>query len=266
MTNNFVLLYDKPVGPTSHDIVARMRRELGERRIGHTGTLDPFASGLMLLCVGYATRIAEYLTGLPKSYTAIARFDGSTITDDNTSEVTPHDVPSEDELRERLTSQIGRRLQTPSAMSAKKIDGKRAYELVRAGTEVTLKPNEIEIFDLRIKSVNLPDVEFEVDCSSGTYVRAIARDAGGYLTALRRTSVGSFDVSRAGERMEMLDAVSHLRRVEISHEDTKALRFGQTVPTEAEQGLVVASCDNKLIAIATSDGERLKPKKVFPIE
>ena len=270
---SYILPYDKPPGPTSHDIVWRMRRELGEKRIGHTGTLDPFASGLLLLCVGNATRLAEYLTDLPKSYHATARFDGSTPTDDNTVErtTTTDVIPDEAAVRDALLSQIGRRAQMPSAFSAKKIAGERAYDIARRGDVVELTPVEIEIYDLRITRINLPDVEFEVDCSSGTYVRAIARDAGatlgtgGYLSALRRTSVGGIDLSRAGERIPMLDAIAHMPRVDIDEAEERALRFGQLVERAAEQGTLAAARDNELIAIVASDGKHIKPKKVFPV-
>jgi tRNA pseudouridine55 synthase len=273
--DSYILPYDKPVGPTSHDIVARMRRELGEKRIGHTGTLDPFASGLLLLCVGEATRLAEYLSDMPKSYVATARFDGSTATDDGTS---PLQTQSDnwkalkpDTVRALFERQVGVQLQMPSSFSAKKVDGERAYEVARSGREVKLQPKQIEIFDLRVRRVELPEVEFEVDCSSGTYVRAIARDigqmlgTGGYLTALRRTAIGGFDMSRVGELISMLEAIAHMPRFDVSADQERAIRFGQALLSDAEHGAVALVRGDTLVAIAQSDGQYIKPKKVFSV-
>ena len=286
LMTSFVLPLDKPVGPTSHDMVAIARRALGTRRIGHTGTLDPFASGLLLLCVGQATRLAEYFGELRKSYHAVARFDGVTATDDVTGEMLSAsdqwrtlDVSA---LRAAFARQIGTIQQRPSVVSAKKIGGERAYLRVRRGEAVELAPAEVTIYDMRVLAIDLPYVRFEVDCSSGTYVRAIARDVGealgtgGYLTELRRTRTGDFTVDGAltpdalqdagavaRQRVSMLQAIRHLPRVDITDDDERTLRFGQAIEAKAPSGTVAMAKGEDLVAIGIADGEHIRPKKVF---
>ena len=278
-----ILPVDKPVGPTSHDIVGMARRALGTRRIGHTGTLDPFASGLLLLCVEQATRIAEYLSDMPKSYRAVARFDGSSTTDDLTCEITfstSSEKLSEAAVHAALQQQVGAIAQRPSSYSAKKIGGERAYEIARRGEAVELAPSQVTIHAIRVLRIDLPDVEFEVDCSSGTYVRAIARDVGdqlgtgGYLTALRRTAIGEFNVAAAvpperiadAERIPVVRAIAHIPQVGIDTDQERAIRFGQSIDVATDSGTVALTRGEQLIAIAFSDGSRIKPKKVFPVE
>ena len=201
-----VLPVDKPVGPTSHDIVGIARRSLHTRRIGHTGTLDPFASGLLLLCVGRATRIAEYLTDMPKRYRAVMRLGVVTDTDDGTGTVMATHDPSAvttAQVEAALAAQRGDILQTPPPYSAKKRDGVRSYDLARAGMAVQLEPVPVTIHELELMRHDGADVEFDVVASSGTYIRAIARDAGAalgvgaHLTSLRRTAIGSYRVDDA---------------------------------------------------------------------
>lgn len=287
MTASYVLPVDKPAGPTSHDIVAIARRALGTKRIGHTGTLDPFASGLLLLCVEAATRLAEYLSGLPKTYRAVARLDGATLTDDVTGDFIAtsdqwRDI-REDAVRSAFGRQCGTRPQKPSIFSARKIAGQRAYELARRGQQVDLAPTDVTVFDIRITSVEMPSVAFEVDCSSGTYVRAIARDVGadlgtgGYLTELRRTAIGPFNVMQAlppeslgdrqlvrDSRISMIDAVAHLPVVDVNEGEEKALRFGQKLERAAPVGTLAVVRNRELIAIGASDGQSIRPRKVFP--
>ena len=286
---SYVLPVDKPAGPTSHDIVAKARRALGTKRIGHTGTLDPFASGLLLLCVNNATRIAEYLTDLAKTYHAVARLDGATTTDDCTGDfITTSDewqATNERTVRAAFESQRGTIMQMPSKFSAKKIAGERAYDIARRGDVVDLSPSEVTIYDIRILDIRLPEVTFEVDCSSGTYIRAIARDAGaalgtgGYLKELRRTAIGRFNVLHAIAVDEMtnaeevrthgvgvLAAIADMPRVSIGEEQERALRFGQSIVANAPAGQVAVAHNGELIAIASSDGERLRPRKVFARE
>ena len=283
----FVLPVDKPAGPTSHDVVASARRALGIRRIGHTGTLDPFASGLLLLCVGGATRIAEYLADLPKTYRATARFDGRTLTDDATSEVIePTDgwrAATPGAIEAAFQAQVGDILQLPPQYSAKKIAGERAYDIARRGDVATLAPVPVHIAAIRLLDVKMPDVEFEVHCASGTYIRAIARDVGallatgGYLTQLRRTSVGTFHADHAVPLSEIADhervanaavtpaqALAHMPSVELTAEQERAIRFGQGIPVEqATQGVVVLVRDGELIAIGEADGPQIRPRKVM---
>lgn len=286
---SYVLPVDKPAGPTSHDIVAKARRALGTKRIGHTGTLDPFASGLLLLCVNNATRIAEYLTDLAKTYRAVARFDGATTTDDCTGDfITTSDdwqSVSSEAVHAAFEKQRGTILQMPSKFSAKKIAGERAYAIARRGEEVELTASEVTIYDIRIIDVRMPEVTFEVDCSSGTYVRAIARDAGaqlgtgGYLKELRRTAIGAFDVADAvtpdamsdaeqvaAHGVGVLDAIPQIPRITITEDQERALRFGQAIAAGAKAGTVAIERAGGLVAIGESDGERVRPKKVFASE
>ena len=201
-----VLPVDKPAGPTSHDMVARARRALGTRRIGHTGTLDPFASGLMLLCVGRATRIAEYLSGMDKRYTAVVRLGVSTDTCDATGSITAErDAAgvSRADIETALRSQRGAILQTPPAYSAKKVGGERSYALAREGRAVELEPVPVIVHEITLTRFETPHLHLDVRCSSGTYIRAIARDlgaalgVGAHLTALRRTAVGSHSIEHS---------------------------------------------------------------------
>lgn len=204
---NGVLPVDKASGPTSHDVVALARRALDTRKVGHTGTLDPFATGLLVLCAGQATRLAQYLTGLDKTYEAAARLGVATDTLDPTGAVTAETdawrALDEAAIRAAFRDQEGRRRQTPPAYSAKRVGGKKSYELARAGQAVELAPVDVTIHALDVLAIDGPEVRFRIHCSSGTYIRAVARDAGealgvgAHLTALRRTGVGPFDVADA---------------------------------------------------------------------
>ncbi|HUF76850.1 MAG TPA: tRNA pseudouridine(55) synthase TruB, partial [Longimicrobiales bacterium] len=184
---NGVLPVDKPAGPTSHDIVDRARRALRTRRIGHTGTLDPFASGLLLLCVGPATRLAEYLTALPKSYEATLRLGVATTTDDAEGEpVRTSDAwkaVDESAVRTAFERQTGDILQVPPAYSAKRVAGERMYDVARRGGTVELEAVPVHVSRIELTRFEPPEVDFTVDCSSGTYIRAIARDVGEQLGA-----------------------------------------------------------------------------------
>ncbi len=282
-----VLRLDKPEGPTSHDAVAAARRALGTRRIGHTGTLDPFASGLLLLCVGRATRLAEYLTGLSKRYVATARLGVATDTDDLTgaplSASDDWKTLDPDRVREALQEQIGARLQRPPAYSAKKIEGERSHRIARRGDVVEARPVEVEILSLDVLDVVLPRVRFEVECSSGTYIRAIARDlgdalgVGAHLVELRRTSIGSFTVEGAVPMsglddaeavgrawLDPLQALEHLPRVDLDAEDVAAVVQGRPVQVDhARTGIVVLARDGRLAAIAEAAGGWARPRKVL---
>ena len=284
---SFVLRVIKPEGPTSHDVVAIARRALGVRRIGHTGTLDPFASGLLLLCVGDATRIAEYLSHLPKTYRAVARFDGRTLTDDNTSELLDHSDHWRDLTADQVTTafraQVGEIMQVPPQFSAKKIQGERAYDIARRGDVATVAATSVTIYDISLLRVDLPDVEFEVECSSGTYIRSIARDVGvllgtgGYLTRLRRNSIGRHSVEEAATPEQLVDAtrvraasltaaqaLAHLRAVELTETQERSIRFGQSIETDVhERGPLPLVREGRLVAIGEVDNMRLRPRKVF---
>ena len=288
MSDAGIVRVDKPEGPTSHDVVAAARRAFGERRVGHTGTLDPFATGLLLICVGRgATRLASMLTGLPKRYHATARLGEETTTDDRTGEVTLRNATEHlDAARvaAALAAMTGQSLQTPPAFSAKKVEGKRAYQSARAGIEVDLAPVPITIHEIRVIDVRLPDVEFDVLCSAGTYVRAIARDlgrslgVGGHLRTLRRTAIGAHSVEGAVTLEQLadetavraawlspLEAMAHLPTVEIEGDDVTRIMHGMSIGAPATLGgaQVAIASEGRLLAIAQVSDGALLPKKVF---
>lgn len=208
-----MLFVDKPQGLTSHDVVARARRALDTRKIGHAGTLDPMATGLLTLGVGPATRLLTYLVGLDKTYETTMRLGVATTTDDAEGEPLGAADPAaleavtQERLERGIRSLTGEIEQVPSAVSAIKVDGRRAYDRVRAGEEVELAARRVTVSAFEVLAVRRQadgiEVDARIDCSSGTYIRALARDlgaglgVGGHLTALRRTRVGPFDTSRA---------------------------------------------------------------------
>lgn len=283
-----LLLVDKPEGPTSHDMADLVRRATGARRVGHSGTLDPFASGLLLFCVGWATRLAEYLIPLPKLYRGVIRLGERTDSDDKTGAVTGRS----DEwrgldaalIRRVLEGQVGEIEQLPPAFSAKKLSGRRAYRVARAGGEVDLEPRRVTVRSIELRDLSLPDVSVEVACSSGTYVRAIARDVGealgvgGHLAELRRLRVGEFRVedavrldrdTPARELCERLrppeDAVAGLVRLDLDVESVEAFLHGRPADWEGERlaGPAAAFLDGSLVAIVEQRESRIWPKKVF---
>ncbi|HST60644.1 MAG TPA: tRNA pseudouridine(55) synthase TruB [Longimicrobium sp.] len=285
-----ILPVDKPVGPTSHDAVSAVRRGLRTRQVGHTGTLDPFASGLLLVCVGAATRLAEYFAPLPKTYVATMRLGQATNTDDHTGEVISTSDAWRDVTREgveaALAEQVGEIQQVPPAFSAKKVDGQRMYDVARRGGEVDLPPVAVTIYAIRVLSMDLPDVAFEVECGSGTYIRAIARDVGaalgvgGHLRELRRTRIGPHDVERAvsmdglgdAERVAAsmispADALSHLPRVIADAAGETEIRHGRTLPAPGELHVTgpvaIVSAGGGLLAVGESAEGIVRPRKVF---
>jgi tRNA pseudouridine55 synthase len=201
-----VLVVDKPRGPTSHDVVDRVRRALRTRRVGHTGTLDPFATGVLPVCVGRATRLARYLSGGDKEYVASVRLGFATTTDDLSGEPLGPPVAVEigrDALESALDGLVGSFDQVPPAFSAKHVGGRRLYELARRGEAVPRAAAPVTVHAVRLLAREGDRVELAVRCSTGTYVRALARDlgerlgTGAHLTALRRTRSGAFDLSQA---------------------------------------------------------------------
>ena len=212
-----LVVVDKPAGMTSHDVVSRVRRLAGTRKVGHAGTLDPMATGVLVLGVDRATRLLGHLMLTEKQYDATVRLGVATTTDDAEGEVTATADPqvlagvTEARVREVLAGFVGDIEQVPTAVSAIKVDGKRAYARVRDGEQVELKARPVSIHDLTVHEVSLPEVRISVRCSSGTYIRAIARDAGaalgvgGHLGALRRTAVGAFDLHTARTLDELAD-------------------------------------------------------------
>lgn len=219
-----VLLLDKPVGPTSHDLVQRVRRAAGTRRVGHAGTLDPGASGLMILGLGAATRLLTFLVGLDKTYLATIRLGRATTTDDAGGEALGEEAPVTDAVRERLPAALaaltGEVDQVPSSVSAVHVGGRRAHELVREGAAVELPSRRVRIDRLDLLDLRDRDLDVVVGCSSGTYIRAIARDlgaalgVGGHVTALRRTRVGPFLIEDAAAPPDRDDPSTGLRPLE----------------------------------------------------
>jgi tRNA pseudouridine55 synthase len=218
-----LVVVDKPGGMTSHDVVGKVRRLAGTRKVGHAGTLDPMATGVLLLGVNRATRLLGHLMLTEKAYDAVIRLGVATTTDDAEGEVvssTPASGVSEEQVRDALGRFVGDIEQVPSAVSAVKVDGKRAYARVRAGETVELEARPVTVHAIEVRDIvhvdQVVDVTVSVRCSSGTYIRALARDlgaalgVGGHLTALRRTAVGPFTLADArpleslGEDFSML--------------------------------------------------------------
>jgi len=207
-----LIVVDKPGGMTSHDVVARVRRLAKTRRVGHGGTLDPMATGVLIIGVNRATRLLTYVIGSAKSYLATIRLGEATVTDDAEGDVTATASAAgiaDDAIRAGLAGQAGEIDQVPSAVSAIKINGQRAYQRVRDGEDVELPARRVTVYRLDVLAIRRPgdrdvvDIDVDVSCSSGTYIRAIARDLGrtlgigGHLTALRRTAVGGFTLAEA---------------------------------------------------------------------
>ncbi|MFV2100321.1 tRNA pseudouridine(55) synthase TruB [Micromonospora sp. LOL_024] len=211
MSTDGLIVVDKPGGITSHDAVARIRRLARTRRVGHGGTLDPMATGVLVIGVGRATRLLTYVIGAGKSYTATIRLGQATVTDDAEGDVvasTPAATVADEAIRAVLEALTGEIDQVPSAVSAIKINGQRAYKRVREGAPVDLPARRVtvsrlDVLALRRDQPDVVDIDVDVACSTGTYIRAIARDAGlalgvgGHLTALRRTAVGGFTLAEA---------------------------------------------------------------------
>ncbi|MBW4040583.1 MAG: tRNA pseudouridine(55) synthase TruB [Acidobacteria bacterium] len=270
-----LLLLDKPVGPTSHDLVQRTRRLAGTRRVGHAGTLDPAASGLMILGVDGATRLLTYLVGLDKTYTATIRLGSATTTDDAEGAPLGDPAPLTDAIRARIPEEVaalsGEIDQVPSSVSAVHVDGRRAHERVRAGETVDLPSRRITIRRFEVLATRDDELDAVVECSSGTYIRALARDlgarlgVGGHLTALRRTRVGPFDVADAGALEDPLplrspaDVAARLFPVLVLDEAERiALRQGKRLPTGLADAPVVAAVggDGALIGLVEIQGGR----------
>jgi tRNA pseudouridine55 synthase len=247
-----ILLVDKPGGMTSHDVVARARKALETRKIGHAGTLDPMATGLLVLGVGPATRLLTYLVGLDKTYAATIRLGATTDTDDaDGTETSRADAAAlaaatPGRIRDGIAALTGTISQIPSTVSAIKVAGRRAYDLARAGEDVALAARTVTVsrFDIvaERRADDSTDLDVVVDCTSGTYIRALARDlggalgVGGHLTALRRTRIGPFDVRDAAsvggigtDRLDTPAAVAALvlGRLDVSADEARDLRHGK---------------------------------------
>lgn len=283
-----VLPVDKPPGPTSHDVVQEVRRSLNLRRVGHTGTLDPFASGLLLICVGAATRLSEYLTGLDKVYRATFILGTRTTTHDPEGDVVGVDRGWEELDRTRIETALtplrGEILQRPPVFSAKKVAGEAAHRRVRRGETVMLAPSPVRVFELEVTEVELPAIRVEVRCSSGTYIRALARDlgeglgVGAHVSELRRLAVGRFHVQEATPMHDLAaadlgaswispaEALAHLPRMELDPEDARRLALGASIPLTVpvqEGGPIAVVRGTSLVAVASVEAGLLRPRKVF---
>ncbi|MGN9907380.1 tRNA pseudouridine(55) synthase TruB [Phytohabitans sp. LJ34] len=291
MSVDGLVVVDKATGMTSHDVVARVRRLARTRRVGHGGTLDPMATGVLVIGVGKATRLLTYVIGSGKGYTATIRLGQATITDDAEGEVvatTPAGHVTDGAIRAGLDALTGDIEQVPSAVSAIKIDGKRAYKRVREGEQVTLaaRPvtiSRLEVLAIRRPSADVVDVDVEVVCSSGTYIRAIARDlgagleVGGHLTALRRTAVGGFTLAEASTLEELekvapevvnLPLADAARRFfaarEATVDEAKTLSHGGPLDRAGIEGpYAVFAPDGGLLAIVREREGRARPEVVF---
>ncbi len=285
-----ILVVDKPSGMSSHAVVARVRRRLGTRRVGHAGTLDPAATGVLVLGVGSATRLLHYLVGADKEYRATMRLGLSTTTDDaEGQQVARADAAGLDVQQvlgavDRLTGDID---QVPSAVSAIKVEGRRAYQRVRAGEDVELKPRRVSVtsflvLGMRPVDPGLLDLDVQVACSSGTYVRALARDlgrslgVGGHLTALRRTRVGPFtleeavtlDDPTASLASHLLSPAQAARRFlptrTLGEQEAAAVRHGVAPsPTGSPGPVALLDPTHGLLAVAEDSGARAALRAVF---
>lgn len=293
-----LLVVDKPSGWTSHDVVGRARRLCGTRKVGHAGTLDPMATGVLVLGIGRATRLLTFLVGCDKDYTATIRLGQATITDDAEGEVTSStaaDGVTPGQLEAAVSQLTGDIEQVPSSVSAIKVKGERSYHRVRAGEDVDLPPRPVTVsrFDILatrpgdVGGIPVLDVDVEVTVSSGTYVRALARDlgaalgVGGHLSALRRTRVGAFTLDRAHD-LEALGAVEDPEQMpvtpladaaraqfivrELTDSETTALGYGQRVESAQEgrtEPVAAFSPDGRLVAMLDETGRQARAHVVF---
>lgn len=289
-----VLVVDKPIGLTSHDVVQIIRRGTGIRRAGHTGTLDPRASGVLVVLIGPAVRLSEYVSASDKRYQATIHLGSSTDTYDAEGEITdefPVDNMEEEEFDEILQQFVGEIQQTPPPYSAVKVKGRKAYEMAREGEEVDLEPRTINVYSLEVLEWAPPEAVIDVFCSSGTYVRSLANDlgqalgTGAHLIGLRRTRSGRFTLRDAiplrrlqeafevGNWYEYLipaaEALSDWPMVELSADDVELVRHGHRIPADSteeswvrgvsEQGDLVA-----LMELVEEESElEWQPRKVF---
>ncbi|HSE10179.1 MAG TPA: tRNA pseudouridine(55) synthase TruB [Nocardioidaceae bacterium] len=283
-----LVVVDKPSGMTSHDVVARVRRLAGTRKVGHAGTLDPMATGVLLLGVNRATRLLGHLMLTEKAYDAVVRLGVATTTDDAEGEVTESSSASgvgDEQVRAGFAALVGDIEQVPSSVSAIKVDGQRAYARVRAGESVELEARPVTVHAIEVGDIerhdDVVDVAVSVRCSSGTYIRALARDVGaalgvgGHLTSLRRTAVGPFTLAEAhslddlGEKFSVVPIAEVARRSfpwrDLSAEDAASVRYGRKLLTDLGAAGPVAVFDpaGEFLALYEQRGEAAVPVAVF---
>jgi tRNA pseudouridine55 synthase len=287
MSDGF-LVVDKSPGMTSHDVVAIGRRTLNTRKVGHAGTLDPMATGVLVLGFNNGTRLLQYITDGDKSYTATIVLGASTTTDDHEGEITSTADASQvndEDIKRILGAMVGEIMQRPTNVSAIKVDGKRAYDRARLGEEFELPARKVTISQLDILNIRHKEattlVDIAVTCSAGTYIRAIARDlgaelkVGGHLNVLRRTRVAGFTLEQAigvdqlkGGNVKTLDLADVARATfpvrELDLEEVNELSFGRSLSSNPSDELFAAiSPDNRLIALLKNAADKAKPVAVF---
>ena len=279
---------NKPVGPTSHSVVYKIKRQLPGRKtkVGHAGTLDPFASGVLIVCVGGATRIAQYVQSQPKRYTADITLGKISTTADPEGEITDVEfdkIPSLEDVQNAIPQFVGKIMQVPPIHSAIQIDGVRAYQLARAGEDIELPAREIEIYEINVLDYQFPKLTIDVKCGSGTYIRSLARDigqvlgTGGYCSGLVRTEIGKFKLENAID-LKLTDPQGQLENpadyldwpvIEVSDEEQYQLFVGvaQKLPAPMKQGeqvFLVDTAKNLIgIGIVKEDGLSAHPRRVF---
>jgi tRNA pseudouridine55 synthase len=281
-----LVVVDKPAGVTSHDVVSRIRRLAGTRKVGHAGTLDPMATGVLVLGVDRATRLLGHLMLTDKAYDATVRLGVATDTDDAEGEVvatSSTDGVTEDEVRSVLAEFEGDLLQVPTAVSAIKVGGKRAYQRVREGEDVQLHARPVTVHELAVHDVrrdgDVIDADISLRCSSGTYVRAIARDAGaslgvgGHLTALRRTAVGPYGIDAARTFDQLADdfsvvpiaaaARAAFPSVDLDDDASRRVRFGRPLDLELSGPTAVFAPDGEFLAVYEPRDGMARPVAVF---
>ncbi|HEX4941991.1 MAG TPA: tRNA pseudouridine(55) synthase TruB [Actinomycetota bacterium] len=273
-----LLLVDKPAGVTSHDVVDSVRRTLATRKVGHAGTLDPMATGLLVIGVGRATRLLRFLGDLLKTYEGTLRLGVETDTLDVDGEVvrrSPVDL-TEGQLAEAMHGMVGESLQSPPAYSAVKVGGRKLYEAARAGERLEARPRPIRVEAFELLSFEPPDARFRVVCSGGTYVRVLAADVGGavstgaYLTTLRRTAIGPYRVEDAatpdslGDPFPIEVAVGHLPRLDLDADEAEAASHGRPLgPADIEGPYGVFGPDGRLIGVYEDDGPKARPQVIL---
>jgi tRNA pseudouridine55 synthase len=276
-----LLLVDKPAGITSHDVVAIVRRATHTRRVGHTGTLDPFATGLLVVLVGRGTRLIPYVDGDRKTYEAVIRFGAETDTDDLTGSVIREAaLPANDAVAAALSSLVGETSQLPPAYSAKQVGGRRAYAAARSGTPLELQPVRVRIDRIDAGDRVGADLPVRVTCGAGTYIRAIARDVGrlsnsaAHLASLRRVASGPFDVADAVD-IDTIEAGSFSlaplsaaipsmpSRVLDAADLARVLHGNWIDARDAESRVALTDEHDELVAVAEREGAQLRPRVVM---
>lgn len=286
-----LLLVDKPIGPTSHKVVSIVRNGTQIRKVGHAGTLDPRASGLLVLCLGPATRLSEFLSTSDKQYQARIRFGEATQTYDAEGDFTLESgrMPSESEIDAALEGFRGEIEQVPPPYSAIKVEGRKAYELAREGKQVELEPRQVNIQAFEVLDYDPPEITVLVECSAGTYIRSLAHDlghaldTGAHLTGLRRLRAGPFRIMEAVHLAALesamadgswrsymrpaLDALPELPIVELSPEQEVDIQNGRRIDRDSQQGELARAVGTEglLVALleAVEEGRQWHPRKVF---